>query len=276
MIRLAVVGEDVSRSESPAMHSFILRRRFARECVYERVSIPPEQFDAEAVRLFSRYDAFNVTVPFKERILPHLKELRGDAVALSAVNTVVAPSRTGYNTDGSGFSLMLETAGMDVRARTVLVLGAGGAGKSVICALLRAGAEVSVYERDAVRLENFHRRIGGFTPLAEVPFVSFDFIINCTGVGMHETEGLLPQIVCEGGERDGAARLLRTCGAAVDLIYAPHRSAFLRTAEACGKRVLSGEGMLFFQAYMADCIFLGEAPDRSEACRLWEEYKENE
>ena len=64
MLRLAVIGKDVSRSLSPVMHRFLLGK-MGVPCSYEAVSIPPVQFAARAQELFERFDAFNVTIPFK-------------------------------------------------------------------------------------------------------------------------------------------------------------------------------------------------------------------
>ena len=110
MLKLAVVGKDVSRSDSPRMHGFILRK-MGTECVYDKISVPPQEFSARAEPLFAAYDAFNVTIPFKEEIVSRLAKLEGDAHVFGAVNTVVTRTRTGYNTDGAGFLLMLENAG---------------------------------------------------------------------------------------------------------------------------------------------------------------------
>ncbi len=274
MLKLAVVGKDVSLSESPAIHEFILRRRFGTACSYERVSIPPESFSLRAEELFSRFDGFNVTIPFKGEILPYLKELKGDAAAFGAVNTVVSKSRFGYNTDGYGFLLMLENEDIAVKNKSVLVLGAGGAGRSCVKKLVEAGAEVFVYERDGGRLAAVYGEFGGFTPLTKVPERHYDVVVNCTGVGMHATVGMLPSLDYENGETDTAERLLRECGQAVDLIYTPARSEFLRTAERFSKPVLNGASMLFYQAYMADCIYLSAPSDAKEAGRLWKEYRE--
>ncbi len=274
MLNLAVVGKDVSASGSPAIHTFLLERRFKTQCRYEKVSIAPEQFEALAEELFARFDGFNVTIPFKGEIIPRLKELRGDAATFGAVNTVVSKPRIGYNTDGYGFMLMLENAGFDVKGKSVLVLGAGGAGRSCIKKLCEGGANVFAFERDGARLAKVYAEFGGFTPLSEVPVRKFDFLLNCTGVGMHNTEGALPALRYDTGETDTAERLLKECGAAIDLIYTPPRSEFLRVAERYGKPVENGEAMLFYQAYMADCIFLSEPADAKEAGRLWKQYRE--
>lgn len=272
-MKLAVVGKDVSKSDSPAIHEFILRRRFSVVCSYEKVSIPPERFHERAEELFSRFDGFNVTIPFKGEILPYLKALKGDAAEFGAVNTVLAKPRLGYNTDGYGFLLMLRNEGIEVKDRSILVLGAGGAGRSCVKKLIGAGAEVFVCERDSGRLAAVHREFGGFTPLERVPERHFDVIVNCTGIGMHTTEGMLPSLLYENGETDTVERLLKLCEQAADLIYTPARSQFLRVAEGYGKRTVNGASMLFYQAYMADCVYLSASPDAEEAGRLWKEYQ---
>ncbi len=104
-----------------------------------------------------------------------------------AVNTVVTKTRTGYNTDGTGFVTMLEEADFSAKGKRVLVLGAGGAGRSCIYALNGAGAEVTAYERDGERLNAVYGDFKDFTPRTSLDFFRFDFIVNCTGVGMHDT-----------------------------------------------------------------------------------------
>lgn len=273
MLKLCVVGKDVSASQSPVMHSFILTMLEDENCVYDKLSLSSEEFDEIIEEILSYYDGVNVTVPYKERVLSHLKELRGDADAFGAVNTVLTAKREGYNTDGYGFMLMLENAGVSVKDKQVLVLGMGGAGRSCVKKLLDAGAQVSVYERDGERLSAAHKELGGFTPLTNVPVCAFDVIVNCTGVGMHNTVGLTPVVRYEEGEAP-VDRLLPLAGAAVDLIYEPAQSEFLRIAEAYGKQTVNGEAMLFYQAYAADCIYLNRQPDAEEAKELREEYKE--
>lgn len=273
MLKLAVVGRDVSASDSPDIHAFLLKK-MGTQCGYDRVSVPPAEFSARAEALFRTYDAFNVTIPFKGEIMPYLCELDGEARRAGAVNTVVSRGRKGYNTDGLGFLAMLEGEGIAPAGKTALVLGAGGAGRSCIRKLCEAGATVSAYESDEERLFSVYGELGGFTPLCEVPLMPFDLIVNCTGVGMHETEGKTPVLVMERlGARPAGEELISLCGAAVDLIYAPAQSEFLRIAASLGKQTVNGAAMLFYQAYFADCIFTGRAASAAEAKTFWEEWR---
>ncbi len=274
MLKLAVIGKDVSQSQSPSMHTFILHN-MGEDCTYDRVSIPEGEFSARIHSVFDEYDAFNVTIPFKQEIIPHLSHLCGDAADFGAVNTVLSGTRTGYNTDGFGFLLMLQNHGVEIKGKSFLVLGAGGAGRSCIRKLTQSGAKVFAYQRTEEKLKKVYEEIGGFTPLREVPIMPFDVIVNCTGIGMHDTVGQSPVIAFEGGERAPVGRqLLSLCGTAVDLIYVPAQTEFLRIAKEEGKKTVNGASMLFYQAYMAGCIYLGCTPKAEQAKALWNAYRE--
>jgi len=263
MLKLAVIGKDVSKSLSPKMHRFIMGK-LGYECSYESVSVSEGEFEEKIDGILSAYDGINVTIPYKLSVIPHLKELAGDAPSFGAVNTITTKNLIGYNTDGEGFMMMLETAGIFVEGKSVLVLGAGGVGRTVIKKLVSRGAIVSAYEMFAERLSALHSEFPYFTPLSSVENKPYDIIINCTGVGMHKSEGISPV----------EEELLKLCSVAVDLIYVPAQSEFLRLAHINGKKTLNGEAMLFYQAYYGDCIYLGISPDLSLAKKLYTEYKQ--
>lgn len=253
--RLALVGKNVSNSPSPKIHRFIMQKLRAT-CSYETLSLSEDAFSARAEELFSAYDGLNVTMPYKRSILPYLTRCDEISAALSSVNTVKTKGRVGYNTDLGGFSWLLSSENISPCGMRALVLGAGGAGRSVIRALSDSKAEVFVYEKDPLRLQKVFSDLGGFTPLSRLKRERFDLIVNCTGVGMHETEGRLPLVLTEQGEERFDETFFSGCSAAVDLIYDPALSAFLKAAKNVGIRGVNGKKMLFFQAYLADCIFL--------------------
>ena len=89
-------------------------------------------------------------------------------------------------------------------------------------------------------------------------------MINCTGIGMHDTVGVSPV----------GRELLSLCDTAVDLIYVPARSKFLEIAQQEGKRTVNGDSMLFYQAYKADCIILGKTPDAAQAKAFYQSFRE--
>ena len=257
-LRLALLGRDVSLSDSEKIHRFILGK-MGTECDYEKVSVPETAFCRAAERRLNETDGFNVTIPYKRSIFPYLKSIKGDAAAYGSVNTVVSAEKAGYNTDGKGFLLMLEGAGITVRGKSVLVLGAGGAGRSTAAALKAAGARVFLYRRNRRLLKEACEELGVEAAESVVPC---DIFINCTGVGMHESTGQSPV----------AGEELNQCLTAVDLIYRPAESEFLRLARERGKKTLSGGAMLFYQAYFSDCLYLGRKESAEEAKALYAEY----
>ena len=87
-MKFAVIGKDVSKSSSPEMHLFIAGRLGA-EIIYDKISVPENEFCNRVNGLFKEYDGLNFTIPFKLTVIPYLKEIAGDAKAFGAVNTVI-------------------------------------------------------------------------------------------------------------------------------------------------------------------------------------------
>ena len=125
MYKMAVIGKDVSKSDSAKMHTFDFHA-LGSACSYELLSVAKENFDEAAKKLIAEYDAFNVTIPYKLDIIPYLDRLEGDAKVFGAVNVV--KDKVGYNTDGVGFMLMLENNGIAPRGKKDPRLGRGRRG----------------------------------------------------------------------------------------------------------------------------------------------------
>ena len=259
-LRLALIGKDVSKSKSERIHNFILNE-FGVACDYEKISCTPVQLDSVMRRLLGDFDGFNVTIPYKRDVFEYLDGIQGDAIACGAVNTVCSSTRQGYNTDGIGFLMMLSTAGFSVKDKSVLVLGAGGSGRSSAVALKNAGAKVFMYRRNREELNEVCTQLG-VEAVSDPEMGGFDMLVNCTGVGMHDTVGKSP--VTE--------RAFLGASAAIDLIYEPKQSEFLRIAKEQGLKTLNGASMLFYQAYFADCVYLGREPSEAEAKHFYEKY----
>ena len=260
ILRLALIGKDVSKSQSARIHSFILSE-FGYTCEYEKVSVSQKDFDSAIRRLIGDFDGFNVTIPYKRDVMAYLDGIHGDAMDFGSVNTVVCHGLQGYNTDGIGFLMMLRRAKIDPKDKKILVLGGGGAGRSTAAALKKAGGHVHVYQRRREKLEELCNELG--VHLAESPEIGgYDILVNCTGVGMHESEGCSPV----------TSRAFLGAKYAIDLIYEPAESAFLSLAKKEGLAILNGKAMLFLQAYYSDCLYLNKEPSDDEAQNLYEKY----
>ncbi|MBQ9713991.1 MAG: shikimate dehydrogenase [Clostridia bacterium] len=260
-LRLGLLGKDVSKSDSERIHIFILKQ-WGIDCEYERFSVDSDGLDWAMRRLLGDFDGFNITIPYKRDAMEYLDNIVGDAVEYSAVNTVLNATHTGYNTDGIGFLQMIRSVGMEYENKKILVLGGGGSGRSTAAALKKGGAEVFMYQRNRKKLEETCAQLG-ITAIENPEAGGYDVIINCTGVGMHDTEGKSPV----------TAKAFCGAEAAIDLIYVPRKSEFLRLAEEQGIKILNGASMLFFQAYYADCLYLDRMPNEREVKEFYGKYE---
>jgi shikimate dehydrogenase len=118
-----------------------------------------------------------------------------------------------------------------------------------------------MYQRNREHLLENCDRLGIF-PADDPESGEYDILVNCTGVGMHDSEGKSPV----------REKAFENACLAIDLIYKPKKSEFLRVAESEGVAILNGEGMLFYQAYYSDCIYLGLEPDEEQARKYYEKY----
>ncbi len=261
-VKLALIGKDVSKSISPQIHYFIAKH-IGKNISYDLISVAEDGFEKHIDGLIANYEGLNVTIPYKLKVIPHLKKICGDAHTFGAVNTVSCKNLTGDNTDGLGFALMLKNNGVGVNGKNVLIIGAGGAGRSVAKKVLEEGGKVDIYDKNLENAVAVAREFGGITALDEISPKPYYAIINASGVGMHNTVGVSP----------ADESVIKNCQVAVDLIYNPPTSAFLEIAEKLGKKIINGKAMLFYQAYYSECIWHGINPDEASAKILFEKFE---
>ena len=178
----------------------------------------------------------SVTIPFKEKVIPFLDEIDGDARAIGAVNTVVQCGGVlrGYNTDWVGVRAPVE----DLRGARAVVLGAGGAAAAAVHALRSLGMEVTVLARDPAKAAAFSGRFGvNPGPLDSFREIDPDLVVNATPVGMAPDRFTLL------GRDD-----LREGMTVFDLVYTPAETPLLAIARAAGCRVIPGTEMFIHQA----------------------------
>ena len=194
--RLAgVMGWPVSHSLSPRLHGFWLERH-GIDGAYVPLAVRPEDF-AEALRMLPRlgFKGVNVTVPHKEAALRAVDEVDEVAKRIGAVNTVIVTEDgrlVGRNTDGFGFieNLTAGAPGWNPSAGPAVVIGAGGAARAVVAALIDAGApEIRLVNRTETRAEQLAADIGGPVAVApwdrrEAALADAGLVVNTTTLGM--------------------------------------------------------------------------------------------
>lgn len=242
-----ILGHPVAQSLSPAMHNAAFRA-CGLNAVYVPFPTPPDRLE-QAVRGLAAagVGGFNLTVPHKTAILPLLDEVRPEAQAIGAVNTVrVEDGRmVGTNTDGTGFLSALEAdLGLTPHGRSVLMLGAGGAARAIAVALLSAGAG---------RLVIANRTRATADALAADCRTRFPHVAT-DAVGLEALAGLQPDVLVQTtsvGMGDGAAPVaLAPIGvreAVAEIIYHPPETPLMAEARRLGLAVANGIGMLLYQ-----------------------------
>ena len=242
-MRTVLLGEKLSHSFSPQIHRALVADRYTYE-LFERAP--------EAVEGFIKgdeWDAINVTIPYKQVVMPYLDIITDEALRIGAVNTVTRLSDgrlKGDNTDYFGFHRTLTACGCDPKGKKALVLGNGGAAATAVTVLTDMGAEVILLGRS-------DRSVGGISP---EPYESVyerhpdaEVVVNCTPVGMY------PKLI---GQSPVELSRLPHVTAVFDMVYNPARTALLQEADRLGIPAYNGLLMLVAQAKRACELFLGE------------------
>ncbi|QSS99031.1 shikimate dehydrogenase [Pontibacillus sp. ALD_SL1] len=248
-----LVGYPAKHSKSPWIHEQFLKKQ-GEQGAYRIFETSPDVLKDKLQALkMVEVDGFNVTVPYKEEIIPYLDEVDSYASSVGAVNTVHVQDGKwiGYNTDGKGYvrSLVEEYPDTNLNKTRVLILGAGGAARGIYRALAEAGAPViDIANRTASRGEALRKLRCESTESsvlslekAEEGLSNYDLIVQTTSVGMTPDES--GQII--------SLRNVKHNAIVSDIVYKPFETSILKEAKNRGARVLNGHGMLIYQAALA-------------------------
>ncbi|MBQ9756941.1 MAG: shikimate dehydrogenase [Clostridia bacterium] len=258
-IKLDIVGDPVSHSKSPIIHSTVLTG-LGLDFEYRRVCVKKgelEDYLAEAQEL--GINGFSLTMPHKKDIIEFLDFIDDEAMLFGSVNTVkVKDGRLlGYNTDGRGFAQSVFDYGFDFTEKNIVIFGAGGAASTVALKSEMEGAKkitilnrtLSSAESIAKRLKKCKTDVGTLTldSISEAAH-DCDIFINATPLGMSG--------VSVDFEDFSFFDSLKMGSLVFDLIYNPSETTFLKEAKRRGFDTLNGFGMLIYQGLWADKFFL--------------------
>lgn len=270
----AVVAQPIKHSISPFIHNAAFEATGVNG-VYLAWDIPLSDL-SETVQNIRRYDMFgiNLSMPYKEAVIPYLDELTPVAQLIGAVNTVINRDGklVGHNTDGKGFFKSLPD--FNIADKKMVILGAGGAAKAIISqAVLDGVEEVAIFVRPTSiekTLNSFASLISQGAQLAVYPLddenllenhiQSADLLVNATSLGMDGKTNPLPESVQLPKE------LL-----VADIIYQPFETPFLKWARSQGVTAINGLGMLLYQAAEAFELWTGKAMPTED---IWQALQE--
>ena len=271
----AVVANPIKHSISPFIHNSAFEATNTNG-VYLAWEVDATEL-AETVANIRRYQMYgiNLSMPYKEQVIPYLDQLSEEACLIGAVNTVVNREGTliGYNTDGKGFFKSLPS--FKISKKRLVLLGAGGAAKAILAqAILDGVSQISVFVRSSSMektrpyLEKIQNATGFRVDLFALEDVQdlqdsitqADLLVNATSVGMDGSSQPIPTSIVL------PEKLL-----VADVIYQPFETPFLKWAKEQGNQSINGLGMLLYQAAEAFELWAGKEMPTDQ---IWELLKQ--
>ena len=271
----AVVANPIKHSISPFIHNSAFEATNTNG-VYLAWEVDATEL-AETVANIRRYQMYgiNLSMPYKEQVIPYLDQLSEEACLIGAVNTVVNREGTliGYNTDGKGFFKSLPS--FKISRKRMELLGAGGAAKAILAqAILDGVSQISVFvrsssiEKTRSYLEKLQKATGYKVDLFALEDVQdlqdsitqADLLVNATSVGMDGSSQPIPTSI-----------LLPEKLLVADVIYQPFETPFLKWARKQGNQSINGLGMLLYQAAEAFELWTGKEMPTDQ---IWELLKQ--
>ena len=271
----AVVANPIKHSISPFIHNSAFEATNTNG-VYLAWEVDATEL-AETVANIRRYQMYgiNLSMPYKEQVIPYLDQLSEEACLIGAVNTVVNREGTliGYNTDGKGFFKSLPS--FKISKKRMILLGAGGAAKAILAqAILDGVSQISVFVRSSSMektrpyLEKIQNATGFRVDLFALEDVQdlqdsitqADLLVNATSVGMDGSSQPIPTSI-----------VLPEKLMVADVIYQPFETPFLKWARNQGNQSINGLGMLLYQAAEAFELWTGKEMPTDQ---IWELLKQ--
>ena len=271
----AVVANPIKHSISPFIHNSAFEATNTNG-VYLAWEVDATEL-AETVANIRRYQMFgiNLSMPYKEQVIPYLDQLSAEACLIGTVNTVVNREGTliGYNTDGKGFFKSLPS--FKISRKRLVLLGAGGAAKAILAqAILDGVSQISVFVRSSSMektrpyLEKIQNATGFRVDLFALENIQelqdsitkADLLVNATSVGMDGSSQPIPTSI-----------VLPEKLMVADVIYQPFETPFLKWARNQGNQSINGLGMLLYQAAEAFELWTGKEMPTDQ---IWESLKQ--
>ena len=243
MKKYLVIGNPIKHSLSPDLHNYWIKQNHIN-AIYEKKKLDNNELESLILEIKQEnINGVNVTVPFKNAVIPYLDLLSDEAKKTQSVNTIYLKNKkvVGHNTDIAGFEAAIKRINFDFNNKKIFILGAGGVVPSIIHASIKMGSsEIFVSNRTKSKAEkiknifnNVHIVDWGNTP-------NFDVIINATSLGLSKDDKINLDF-----SKVGKNKLF------YDVIYNPSETNFLNTGKKLGNIFENGKLMFIYQASLA-------------------------
>ena len=193
MKKYFVIGNPIDHSLSPQLHNYWLKKNNING-VYDKKKLDSNDLKDLVLKIKNNeINGLNITVPFKNEIIPYLDELSNESKSTQSVNTIYSYKNKiiGHNTDIDGFELAIKNTGHEVNGKKILILGAGGVVPSIIFALNKMGAsEIILSNRTKHKAETLKKLFKNLSVVdwGQIPY--FDMIVNATSLGLNNNENI--------------------------------------------------------------------------------------
>ena len=283
--KLGLIGYPVGHSRSPFIHSKLAKLK-GIDLSYELLLTPPEELENRVKELFDEgFSGFNVTVPHKINVIPLIGSISDDAVSVNAVNTCLRTDSgfDGFNTDISGFKRSLSANDIEVAGKDCVVLGAGGAARSLVYSLISLGAS-NIYIINRSR-ENALKLIDDLkrgSDVSAVKAVTEEELLMIGNAGAASGDGAHGRFLCfqaTSAELNSSESVVKypalfdMYDVSYDIVAVKEPTPFIRQSRERGIKAVNGFDMLYHQAEAAFEIWTGLKVSKEEALIVREELK---
>tara|TARA_B100000989_G_C19518126_1_gene462754 strand:- start:670 stop:1464 length:795 start_codon:yes stop_codon:yes gene_type:complete len=252
MKKYFVIGNPINHSLSPRLHNHWIKQHYI-DAIYEKKHLNDSEIENLILEVKKKnIHGLNVTVPFKNMVIPYLDELSEEAKKTQSVNTIYLKNKKvfGHNTDIEGFATSIKKINFSFYNKKIFILGAGGVVPSIIYASIKMGSsEIIISNRTkskAKKLKDIFNNIR-IVNWGDIP--KFDVIINATSLGLNEDDKLNLDFT-----NIGKNKLF------YDVIYNPNETNFLKVGKKLGNTFENGKLMFLHQALLSFKLWHGVEP----------------
>ena len=252
MKKYLVIGNPINHSLSPILHNHWIKQNHIN-AIYEKKKLNKDEIEDLIIEIKKgNINGVNVTVPFKNSVIPYLDELSDEAKKTQSVNTIYLKNAKviGHNTDIFGFERAIKKINFNLNNKRIFILGAGGVVPSIIYTLIKMGSsEIFVSNRTKSKVKKLRDIFDNiqFVNWGDMP--NFDVIINATSLGLNTDDKINLDFT-----KIEKNKLF------YDVIYNPGETNFLSTGKELGNIIENGKLMFIYQAFSAFKLWHGLEP----------------
>jgi len=256
MKKYLVIGNPITHSLSPELHNYWFKQNNI-DAIYNKKKLNDNELENIILNVKQQIvTGVNVTVPFKNTVIPYLDELSEEAKVTQAVNTIYLKNKkvVGHNTDIEGFEKAINKINFSFNNKKIFILGAGGVVPSIIYASIKMGSsEIMITNRTEKKAEKLQNIFNNIKLIKWGKIPDFDVIINATSLGLNQDDKINLDY-----SKVGKNKLF------YDVIYNPSETNFLNVGKKTGNKYENGKLMFVYQAFSAFKLWHGIEPTINE------------